>query len=1363
MEAASRCRDLYPLPRACAVPLRPGSGLSRGTRQRIERRCRQQGTVNEVIETFNDIFAARENSVDTAATAGQSSTRATLSQRRAVQVIEQAVASCGVAPPLHKNYEAARELLGERLDYSGIGAGNNVVPYDRELVSIPSVGSCAPTVASPLGPSAAVVRHYDSAMLLSPDEWEAVLETQPPIAPYMDETLRKNSKKYIEFVHDLYTANVIDFTDVPKDIVTPFFVGKRGKRKIRLVLDCRVPNRRFRRSPQASMGSGATWSRVSLERSESFYIGQSDIQDCFYNMELETELGLFFSLPPVPSKLLEEWGVPVGRGGVLSVNGLVWPYMRRVPMGWSWAFWLVQNAHSYQAMIATDLDKSRFVTDDSPIPSLQSGEPIILAYCDNLNVAGVDKSKVDAVLTTIIKHLTSVGLPVHEIEMGSTSAKSLGYVLDGSSASGNVRPAPPRLQLLLGTARWLSTRPRVSVKTVECFIGNFIHMALLNRGLLSLLRGLYDFTSAGFLGKKRLWPSAARECKWISNLGPFFKADWRLPWSPTVVVSDACLSGIGVCYSRWDAAVVKRVGEISERWRYRATTESTKARSHALKGADPFEDVRTVRAVEAPTSDDAERFELNRDFPEVPLELLGGDWKCSHAFPVRKAEHVSLLEARGVISGVRHKLRSIDNFHCRHLCLGDNLGVELMLTKGRASTFPMLLCCRRLFCLTAVSGSVCYHRWVASELNQADGASRRWELPLAGSRRKRDPCPHPSDGATGAVPSKCSTGGARASRATVVAPDLWPLGRAEEERDYSIPQGDEAREAHGDSARRSPLHGIDGSQCPSGGEVCRVDAAVRRLCPSEEALSEHRPRGRLGLSAAHGRPLQRGLREGRRVHALGCVDGSPPALQPPWGPHATARAAMSGGFQEDGPAANKVADHLGHLVSHCIYDHHGFQVGRVSATRDSALPPADVRGLFASRRGDEDSGGRHCGTAARSTARGVEPPPRRARRELKDWVVRRIAPPGLALRSPRWASCARDGSGASGQSPLFLQLQRPQGRVRKSAGTAKAPREVCVVSVPPRRPLARPSVRDPQPSRSQTTRAMDGGRLGEALRGARTSTTSCQPPLEPIAEGISECSRSLGGAAPRVFGPHASRRDAGRNIIELFSGTAGISRALAALGWKSEAWDRADNKHNDFTRIDILEQLASRIARRHFHAVFVGLPCNTWSRARKNDGQGPPPLRSDSNVYGLSGLGHADAAKVIEANLLLRHVARLLSLCCVLGIPWILENPDTSRVFLTEEIRCLVEQGAVFTVTDMCQFGTPWKKRTKFLCFKVALGELPLCSGERGRCNLSKRPHIILSGRHPCGAHRTAIATPYPSPLCKWLSSCIHDACQNTT
>ena len=56
MDAADRCRDIFPLPSTRAEPLRPGSGLSRGTRQRIERRFSQQSTVCEVIDTFNDIF-----------------------------------------------------------------------------------------------------------------------------------------------------------------------------------------------------------------------------------------------------------------------------------------------------------------------------------------------------------------------------------------------------------------------------------------------------------------------------------------------------------------------------------------------------------------------------------------------------------------------------------------------------------------------------------------------------------------------------------------------------------------------------------------------------------------------------------------------------------------------------------------------------------------------------------------------------------------------------------------------------------------------------------------------------------------------------------------------------------------------------------------------------------------------------------------------------------------------------------------------------------------------------------------------------------------------------------------------------------
>ena len=182
------------------------------------------------------------------------------------------------------------------------------------------------------------------------------------------------------------------FHRLPVEIsLPPFFVWERGKDKIRLVMDARVPNRRFRRSPPMAMGSGTTWSRGSLNPGADLYVGQCDIQDCFYNLELEANLGVYFSLPPVDATILDELGVPYSRGRGKTRGGKTWAFMRRVPMGWSWAFWLVQRAHAYQAMLASGLPTSRFVTDDSPVPSLAGGEPIALPqfkHCWHLGRAG---------------------------------------------------------------------------------------------------------------------------------------------------------------------------------------------------------------------------------------------------------------------------------------------------------------------------------------------------------------------------------------------------------------------------------------------------------------------------------------------------------------------------------------------------------------------------------------------------------------------------------------------------------------------------------------------------------------------------------------------------------------------------------------------------------------------------------------------------------------------------------------------------------------------------------------------------------------------------------------------------------------
>ena len=85
-------------------------------------------------------------------------------------------------------------------------------------------------------------------MMISEDEWGAKVESGALISPYMDGVLKGDPSKYVQFVHRLYQGGMLRFTARPKDMMTPFCVAKKNGR-LRLVLDCRAINERFREPP----------------------------------------------------------------------------------------------------------------------------------------------------------------------------------------------------------------------------------------------------------------------------------------------------------------------------------------------------------------------------------------------------------------------------------------------------------------------------------------------------------------------------------------------------------------------------------------------------------------------------------------------------------------------------------------------------------------------------------------------------------------------------------------------------------------------------------------------------------------------------------------------------------------------------------------------------------------------------------------------------------------------------------------------------------------------------------------------------------------------------------------------------------
>ncbi|CAK0853470.1 unnamed protein product, partial [Prorocentrum cordatum] len=147
------------------------------------------------------------------------------------------------------------------------------------------------------------------------------------------------------------------------------------------------------------------------------------------------------------------------------------------------------------------------------------------------------------------------------------------------------------------------------------------------------------------------------------------------------------------------------------------------------------------------------------------------------------------------------------------------------------------------------------------------------------------------------------------------------------------------------------------------------------------------------------------------------------------------------------------------------------------------------------------------------------------------------------------------------------------------------------------------------------------------------------------------------------------------------------SQAVHAAGWASEGWDYADDPRADLLEESFVDSLVLRISRKEVAGVHVGLDCKTWSRARKNDGRGPPPLRDDAHLHGLPLLAAADAEKVMIANRLLANVLRLLAAAIEAGIPFSLENPRSSRLWLVPELLDMARDAhAEWASVDYCQY-----------------------------------------------------------------------------
>ena len=239
-------------------------------------------------------------------------------------------------------------------------------------------------------------------------------------------------------------------------------------------------------------------------------------------------------------------------------------------------------------------------------------------------------------------------------------------------------------------------------------------------------------------------------------------------------------------------------------------------------------------------------------------------------------------------------------------------------------------------------------------------------------------------------------------------------------------------------------------------------------------------------------------------------------------------------------------------------------------------------------------------------------------------------------------------------------------------------------------------------------------------------------------------------------------------FLEIFAGQGELSRAMRQRGWIAIEWDILWGPSWDLTRPGPARTLRGWLISRLFDAVHLGTPCSSFSRARDRAGVRAPgsagwpgALRSAAAPWGLAAVQHRDDLAALRlGNTLARFSIGIWRLCKRLVIPASLENPATSRLWdLPELVAAGRWEDSHEVVTHYCQDGMPWKKATRFRGLFMDLSAVPRrCSGPRGLCSRTGRPHQALEGRSPAGPLWTKVAEPYPRPLSNRLAAALHSA-----
>ncbi|CAK0911875.1 unnamed protein product [Prorocentrum cordatum] len=210
-----------------------------------------------------------------------------------------------------------------------------------------------------------------------------------------------------------------------------FSLWKKKGGRLRMVAGCRRPNEVFAEPLGARLATGDAFGMLEMAADDSLLtVEGADLKDAFYHLELPEQLRPCFSLRPARAGVL---GIKEVGGVAVGASTKLYPRLRVVPMGWSWAMWWCQSVMERVAEAAGCGDDAR-LRDGRPAPSLDPS--CHLEYVDNFVSIGYDAEAVRSAVTRVMTELKRRGLVVtREEHLGDSEGEFavLGWSITAAS------------------------------------------------------------------------------------------------------------------------------------------------------------------------------------------------------------------------------------------------------------------------------------------------------------------------------------------------------------------------------------------------------------------------------------------------------------------------------------------------------------------------------------------------------------------------------------------------------------------------------------------------------------------------------------------------------------------------------------------------------------------------------------------------------------------------------------------------------------------------------------------------------------------------------------------------------------------